>query len=87
MSATDWIVLGCLVALGVAAAVRWRAWERPRVLVLIGLLIMLGVAVGAVIGLIVVDIDAISSTALWLVAIAVIVFEAYRWHRRRRLRS
>lgn len=86
MGAADWIALGLLLALGAAVAVRLRAWERPRVLVLICLFITVGVGIGALFGLILAGIDSISSTALWLVLFAVIVFEVYRWRSRRRPR-
>ena len=87
MGAAEWIALGLLLALGAAGAVRWRAWKQPRLLVVIGLLITLGVGIGAVIGLILAGIDSISSNALWLVLLAVIVFELYRWRLRRRKRT
>ncbi len=83
MGPADWIALGFLLALGAAAAVLWRAWERPRVLVVIGLLVVVGVGMGALFGLILAGIASISSAALWFVLLAVIAFELYRWRRRR----
>jgi hypothetical protein len=87
MDTADWIALGLLLAVGTAVAVRLRAWKRPLTLMVIGLLITFGVIIGALIGLILAGIESISSTALWLVPLALIGFEAYRWRRRRRLRS
>ena len=87
MGAAEWIELGLLLAIGAAAAVWWRAWERPRLLVVIGLLIIVGVGMGTVIGLILAGIDSIPSTAIWLVLLAVIAFELYRWRMRRRKRT
>jgi len=86
MDAADWITLGLLLALGTAVAVRLRAWKRPRALIVIGVLITFGVVIGALIGLILTGIDSMSSTALWLVLLALIGFEVYRWRRQRRLR-
>ncbi len=87
MRAAEWIRLGLILALGAAAAVRLRTWERPPLLVVIGLLIIVGVGLGAVVALILAGIDSISSNALWLVLLAVIVFELYRWRLRRRKRT
>jgi uncharacterized membrane protein YfcA len=86
MDASDWIALGLLLALGTAVSVRSRAWKRPRALMVIGLLVTFGVATGALIGLILAGIDSMSYAALWLVLLALIGFEVYRWRRRRRLR-
>ena len=86
MDAADWIALVLLLGLGTAVAVRLRAWKRPRALIVVGVLIAFGVIIGALIGLILAGIDSMSSTALWLLPLALIGFEVYRWRRRRRLR-
>jgi len=86
MDASDWTALGVLLALGTAVAVRLRAWKRPRAVIVVGVLITFGVIIGALIGLILAGIDSMSSTALWLLPLALIGFEVYRWRRRRRLR-
>jgi uncharacterized membrane protein AbrB (regulator of aidB expression) len=84
MGTAEWIRLALLLAIGVAAAVGLRAWKQPRLFVLIALLIAVGVGIGTEIGLILAAIDSISRTAFWVVCLAGIVFEAYRWRRRRK---
>jgi CHASE2 domain-containing sensor protein len=84
MGTAEWIMLALLLAIGVAGSIWLRAWKQPRLFVLIGVLIMVGVGMGTEVGLILTWIDSISPAALYVVAPAVILFEAYRWRRRSR---
>ena len=75
-------MLALLLAIGVAASLWLRAWKQPRLFVLIGVLIIVGAGMGTEVGLILTWIDSISPAALYVVALAVILLEAYRWRRR-----
>jgi len=87
MGTAEWIMLAALLAIGAAGAVWWRAWKQPRLLILIGLLIAVGFGMGTVIGLVFAGIDSISPSAFWVVCLAMIAVEGYRWQRRRRNRT
>jgi hypothetical protein len=72
-----------LLAIGAAAVLRWWKWKPLPRPVVIGLCLVLGLGMGMVIVLVHRAIDSISSNLALLVGLAVILFEGYRWQRRR----
>jgi hypothetical protein len=78
-----WLLLGLVALAASAATVRGSAWRRPRALAFIGVVVIIGLALGALVGLILYPVGLVSTVAVWVLVLAVIAFEAYRWRRRR----
>jgi uncharacterized membrane protein len=75
-----WKFLAFLIVIGVVFALAFSV-RTPRGLLTIAVMVLLGLAYGAIIGLVLVWLP---SPALLLAATAIVVFEALRWSRRRR---